>query len=527
MNRSKRVENADEASSGLDEAPAGNTFLNPRVVGTFIVAILVINIVWAMVEAWLPPSPAAYASHSYSGRVPGYRGLYDLLTTFRVPVVRWQEAPPRLFQGHRRILLLDPDMRMIETEKAYQPVMADWVRAGGQLVVVGRTLEFLGTDAYSDAKAEKDDEDTSAPPTEKDNKGPVERRGLSREERLHEIIGRDEFLESLGIRGIKVEPWASTDHDTDRPEDFEKAVEEAWGGLPSPERYVEPVFSGSLAPLGDGIKRLMVPEEDLSWFDGPGVDDAVGRIDIEGKDSKALPVALAFRVGEGDVVLVSEPVLFNNSGLGTAQGGPQTRADNAVLAYRLAVGDGTREVAIDEFYHGALHSLGPLALVAIRPYRTLAISILLATLLWAWAYGVRFGPPLAPPRENRRNILEYVSAMARLFRRGGKQRFVLQTNRQGLMDEVRSDLFMPLGTPEHLVLRRLAQSDREAAEHLESVLREVDHSLGSPNSLTVRHLMELQKRLESCRIPESLNRLHQALPHPTRSPRSTVERSTK
>lgn len=509
----------------LDTAP-GNLLFQPRAVGTIIVILLVVNIVWSMVAAWLPPSPRAFEAQSHSARAPGYRGLYDLLTTMQVPVARSQGAPPDIFQGERRILMLEPDIEKIETEKAYQTLIGTWVRAGGQLVVVSRTFRYLGEKPEPD-DAEKDDRALPEIPFDDGYDGPIERRRRSRTERLIDILGPDRFLETLGIGPIQVEPWAGSRQSSGEPGEFMEVVEEAWGGLPSPKRFVEPTFSGTLHSWALDVTRLRLPDNDLSWFAGPGVDDAVGRVDVPGENGVALPIVLAFQVGKGEVVLVSEPVVVNNSGLGTARGSRYLQADNAVLAYRLAVGGGSREIVIDEFYHGALHNLGALALVALHPYRTVALSILLATVLWAWAYGVRFGPPLAAPPENRRNILEYIDAMARLFARGGKQRFVLQTNRQGLLDEVRVALLMPLGTPEHLVLRRLAQSNHDAAERLEAMLHEVDGWLRSHQALSPRQLRELQIRLETCRISETQHRLHQALPRPNRWPPSTVEPSTK
>lgn len=508
-----------------DASPAGVLF-QPRVVGTVVVTLLVINIVWSMVEAWLPPSPKEFSAQSHSARAPGYRGLFDLVTTMGVPVSRSHGAPSDVFQGERRILMLEPDIEKVETEKAYQALIGDWVRGGGQLVVVSRTFEYLGAEVEADEK-EKDERAHPKIPVEDDYDGPIERRQKSRTDRLIDILGPDSFLENLGIAAVSVEPWASSRHPSDEPGDFMEVVEEAWGGLPAPKRYVEPTFSGTLYPWTLDVTRLRLPDFDLSWFAGPGIDDAVGRVDILGDNREALPIVLAFQVGAGEVILVSEPVVLNNIGLATARGPRYLQSDNAVLAYRLAVGDGSREVVFDEFYHGALHNLGPLALMALHPYRAVALSILFATILWAWAYGVRFGPPLAVPPENRRNILEYVDAMARLFARGGKQRFVLQTNRQGLLDEVRGALLMPLGTPEHLVIRRLAQFDPEAAKRLEAMLSVVDGLLRSTQVLSPKQLRELQIRLETCRIPETQHRWHPTLLQPNRLPPSTAGPSTR
>jgi hypothetical protein len=222
-----------------------------------------------------------------------------------------------------------------------------------------------------------------------------------------------------------------------------------------------------------------------------------------------VPIALAFKQGLGRVVLVSEPTLFNNIGLG--------EADNAVLACRLALGAGERPIVFDEYYHGALSGLGASALVGVFPYGAVAAFVLLATIIWAWSNGVRFGPPLDAPAESRRNILEYVDAMARLFQRGAKRAFVLRTNREGLLEELRRELHLASGSPSDIVRRRLLHADEARGRRLDEVLNEVDRVLVAGQPVSETELHHFQERLETCRTLKAPN----PAPSPSARPKAS------
>jgi hypothetical protein len=456
-------------------------------VGLLILAGMIVS----AVSPWLEPSPSEYAAFSYSGRTVGYRGLYELLQHFKVPVERHRGTPESLFKGARRVLLLEPELFLLEREKSYLARMEDWLRRGGELVVVSRQLELL-----------RDSPELA---------GPFD---SERREQIRTILGPDEFLMRLGVADLATEPepWVVRD-DT-----FAGAVREAVRGTPKPETEREPRCTGSLKDACDGIEAIALPR-DFCWFEGDGADAAIGAIRVEDERGYPRIVALEYERENGRVILVSEPTLFNNIGLGAA--------GNAVLAYRLAAGTGEKPVVFDEYYHGALTSLGAFALAVVFPYGPIVFSILLASLLGAWAFGVRFGPPAPHVPPTRRSFLEYVDAMARLFRRGAKNRFVLQTNRAGLLDELREGLYLPHGTPEALLHTRLRQADPARQERLAAVLAEVDKTLAAPGKLGAARLMELQERLESCRMTPLRHTPSRLLPGRTASKASTAAPSMR
>jgi hypothetical protein len=442
----------------------------PAAVAVVLSVVVFISILVSAVGAWMPPPPSQYAAHSYSGRTIGYRALYETLELLGYSVERSWETPEDLFRGRRRIVLLQPNLYFLEREKGYLDSLSKWVKEGGEVVLVTRELNFLEDNPRF--AGEEEDRD-----------------------RAEKVFGEDKLAASLGIEGLHVEPVFYSDEPLPSPPVLGRAPKVVLAIQPELDYLA--TFEGSFEALEEDVDFLRLPEEKLRWFEGGPVEEARGAVWIDTVASEQVPIALEFALGKGSVVLVSEPVIFNNIGLGAA--------DNAVLAQRLVAGDGTRTIVFDEYYHGALAGMGAFALLGVFPYGAIAAFVLLATLLWAWANGVRFGPPLHAPVESRRNILEYVDAMARLFRRGGKRPFVLKVNREGLLDELRRELHLPAGTPSEAVRRRLAQSDPARGQRLDGVLNEVDRVLVSGQPVSETELLHLQERLETCRTSKAPN----------------------
>ncbi|MDX9974670.1 MAG: DUF4350 domain-containing protein [FCB group bacterium] len=443
----------------------------PAVVATVLTSMILIGLLVSAVQVWQPPGASENALHSYSARAIGYRALYETLEALGTPVSRSWATPEALFQGRTRILLLQPDLYLLEREKQYLERFEDWLLNGGEVVIASRDLSFV-----EDNPRFFDDQE--------------------KQERAQQTFGYDRLPSVLGVEGLRVEPVYYDDESDDIGE------ERARGGYLNiaapPEYEYEPSYEGTLKPLEQTAAFLDLPGERLRWFEGEPIDRAAGQITIEA-DVGVVPIALEFERGRGRVVLVAEPTLFNNIGLGSG--------DNAALAYHLAVGANDRPVVFDEYYHGALTGIGPVALLGIFPYGAIGVFVLFATLLWAWSNGVRFGPPVDTPPESRRNILEYVDAMAHLFRRGGKGAFVLRVNREGLLDELRRELRLPSGSPSDVVRHRLRQANEARGRRLDEVLNEVDRALVSARHLSETELNHFQERLETCRTSKAPNPL--------------------
>ncbi len=521
--------------------------LNARLVIGFVLLLFVVSLAVSLVMFWVPPSDSRLAIDSYSGRSVGNRGLYELLEELRVPVSRSDSTPPALFRRRTRVLMLQPDLLRVETEKAYLEQLSRWVRDGGQLVVVTDTLDKLANRSASDGR----------------------RCGVD------ELIGEDRFWDRLGLAGLTVvrdpgeeseadegeageeavadacedgesprckpegeeqgfavderpgdsaEPQAGagSDEETEPEAEADDAASASAAGANLPDRkrrqyrfdqtmrifrrhldsfqFPETEYrtraSGTLSELAGKARSLYLPVTP-SLLGGEPLSRARGSFEIELDDGSWQPIALELRHGGGTVTVASELSLFSNVGLG--------EADNAVLAYHLAAGSGDRQVVVDEYYHGLVSRGSWIRLLAYPTYAIIAVCILMASLLWAWRYGVRFGPPAPEPASSRRSITEYIDAMARLFQRGRKHLFALHTCREGLLGELIDEMHFTRGTPESNVLTRLEQLDAERAGRVRRVLQAVDQRLADRRAVSPSALVQLQEKMDSCRNTKDRN----------------------
>lgn len=117
-------------------------------------------------------------------------------------------------------------------------------------------------------------------------------------------------------------------------------------------------------------------------------------------------VALAYRLGKGEVVAIAAPALFSNAYL--------QNADNAAFAYAVLAGHGT--VAFDEYVHGYDDDASFWSVLPgpVRAAFWIVCAIVLLALIGA---NVPFAPPLDVRPRQERDSSDYLTAMARLMQR--------------------------------------------------------------------------------------------------------------
>lgn len=452
------------------------SWFNGRNVVTLVVALMILGVAWSIVAQWIPPSPSEPAFNSYSGTVIGFRGLYELLDMLGHPVHRNLQPPPAWLNATSRVLLLQPSILALELEKDYLEEIQAWVRAGGELAIVS---DELGPEAVKAALDDRDDE---------------------RAERILDFFGKDRLLAGFDIDDLNV---ANTDRELNifhrDSDDWRHIATNRYADYRRLSTGYDVSALGTLAPLEDLAPTAELPGESLRYFEGAAIDDATGSVSVAPASGggASRPIALEYAFGEGTVTFVAEPALLTNVSL---------RDDaNAVLAYHLAAGRNNRPVLIDEYYHGSLAGQSALHVLTLRPFPIVALMVLIALGLWAWSHLVRFGPPEPAHEANRRSMLEYIDAMARLYRRGRKEAFILKTLRDGVLDRLRQDLHMPPGIPEPQLMQRLERRDRDASMELLRLLESIDEMLDRDSAralehgITKRQLLELQGKLETCR----------------------------
>lgn len=438
-----------------------------------VVTLLTLALVARVVAQWIPPDPDVPAFDSYSGTVIGFRGIHDLLEELGQPVRRSGEPPPAWLTEACRVVMLQPSTLALELEKDYLRQIQAWVRDGGELVLVSYDL---------------------GPNTVRRT---LSKRHGAQSDRIVEFFGTDELLAGFGLDDLKVEGSArELGMFHEESEDWRHVVTDHYADFRRLNREFPLTASGSLAPIAVAAPRLRLPGDGLRRFAGESVAKADGAIAITtSHDDVDTVIALEYAVGAGTVTLVSEPVLLTNLSLSYAQ--------NAVAAYHLVAGRSDLPVIIDEYYHGSLAAASALQLLTLRPFSIISLMVLLTVALWAWSQWVRFGPPQPEQTVNRRSILEYIDAMARLYRRGGKEAFVLKWVRDGTLDRLRHDLQLPAGIPPHQLIHRLALRDAAAAAELDTLLSTIDATLASQRDVSRNQLIDLQGKLESCRWKNS------------------------
>lgn len=220
---------------------------------------------------------------------------------------------------------------------------------------------------------------------------------------------------------------------------------------------------------------------DASYYIKSSRDDAVTFLRVDNS-----PVLITFPYGKGRVWVSSTPYLFSNASL----------QDETNAAFVLSlVKDAPRNsiVAFDEFHHGYhIHgsneddnSLN--ALIFGTPWGWALIFALVVFVAYLFIGGQRFGRAMPLPQAiERRSPAEYVSAVARLLRRGGKRTMVL--------NHYRRQIKRTLGRPYHLnsdlsddefvnELARYREIDRAA---LRDTLRSLD-----PQRINEKSLVKL------------------------------------
>jgi hypothetical protein len=120
-------------------------------------------------------------------------------------------------------------------------------------------------------------------------------------------------------------------------------------------------------------------------------------------------------------------------------------------------------------------------------------QFLLVGLLFAWARGVRLGPPRMPPEVRHRASREYLTAFGSLLRRAKVEGELAGEMRVRLRRELQERVGIPLTLPDGEAVRALEQSTGISAAEVLSLLHALDEAAArTPSS---RELLALSQRL--------------------------------
>lgn len=421
--------------------------------------ILVVSIIASVISMAQPRDSEGKARDSYGTRSEGYRGLYEVLEELKIPVER-EVAPPQAgrLKDHT-LFLISPHGQLIRTGPKYVEELLTWVETGGRLVV--------------------------APPAHVSWREEMQRRQEveSTPEDVLEILKLDESL-SLEEAEAGEEEWWNDDFD---PDPFEGIWNRGQQTI-APPRDVDAEFEGSLVKLAPEVQKLAVPDEGVATLDViVPPDGSIGYRDTMG--DRRLLVVLVKR-GKGEIIVLSDPRLWSNRLLALA--------DNSVLATRLLSPEGST-VVFDEFYHGISVRGNILYLLTLPGFATVVVALLAGIGAWAWRSAIYLGPPLPDPVRSRRDVREYVDAMAHFFERSFDSRpFLAHEIRDGVLQELSQEFKLPMETSDvEKILTALRRHDPQRASKLAATLAELDDLLATGGPTKAQFLPVMQ-RLVSC-----------------------------
>jgi hypothetical protein len=262
-----------------------------------------------------------------------------------------------------------------------------------------------------------------------------------------------------------------------------------------PTSRVSVKAEGSLASLASDVSRMEVPSAvqvlDLGLMKPDGrITISTGHQQSTSDQTSAVLVA-EFRLGDGEVIVVGDPAIFDNRLF--------SQADNSVLAARL-LGEPHQTIVWDEFYHGLTIRGNPLFLLTRGNYGLVALLAVALTVVWVWRKSVFLGPPLAVGTVGRRTLAEYVGAMANFLHRGtGSLSFMLSEVRRGVLWSLRRKFGSSScqETSEDVAVA-VARRDPRRARQLLDAVHAADLMLSHQSRANHRELLKVTKDLLDC-----------------------------
>ncbi len=444
--------------------------LTARNVVIATIAIAVLSIAWMAYSLGRPPDSGGLGRDSYGTRARGRRGIFEVLRTLGIPADRAIGPPTSAIGPEVTLVLWQPQAELIQVEPAYLRELARWIESGGRVVLAPDSSPEV------DRSIRQKTRKKPAKP-EEPAKSAAEELG-----RMH--LKLQAIDPKTGRQPIpKAEPTA-----TDEVQRLREILTNA--GQAEPTFTVEVQPSGTLARSLGGVAKIQIPEESVSVIE-PGEPAPDGTLTFHDEKGQGHLLAASYRIGRGDLIVVSAPEIADNRLL--------AQADNSVLLVRLLAPEG-RPVVFDEFYHGLTIRGNPLWLFAQPGYAATTLALIVAILVWMWREAIFLGPPLDPTPRSRRTISEYVDAMARFLNAGSTSRpFLLREFRSGVVRTIRDELHLPPSRDQvERIAAVLARRDPARARELVEAIAAVDEALDRGQPTRESAAIGLFARLAAC-----------------------------
>jgi hypothetical protein len=403
---------------------------------------------------------------TFNSGATGTQALYDFLRESHYPVVRWREPSSSLlsFSGPKPSTFVIIGRLQVAYTKREMRELWRWVADGGRLVIIDRRPYLIPESAEWKLSSE-------------------------------------------------VSNYPGYDLDPGSFEQMTAGMSEIHPSQPTAlARDVESVMpSRFMGRISVSAKQSAENQasETSGATDEPGEvedesDDSELEDELPPQESSQAPVVhfaeaqgamlLDFAYGKGSIVVLTDPFIVANNGIG--------RADNLLLARNVVAGYGGM-IAFDEFHQGRATTHNALfQYFSGTPVLAICAQLGLIGLAIVWSRGRRFARSLPLPYVDRRSKLEFVASMAELQQRARAHDLALEN----IYGRVRRVLVRHAGlsnaSPRGEIARRVAiRSAGINRVELEMLMRSCEEAInGAPTNAKeslrmVRRLRQIESML--------------------------------
>jgi hypothetical protein len=411
---------------------------------------------------------------TYNAGATGTRALYDFLSESGYQVMRWREAPERLLgtsgEKVQTFVIIGSPIVSISEEEAKS--LLHWVQRGGRLVIIDRrpedyllppsgdwtiTTELLGFPGFGVDPAHPEQMTEGIKPLY-----PVLPTLLTQDV---ESVMPSKFFSSIKFFTASKE----AKKEAAKHSDESKSENDDMRGGEDLDEEPTPAHSG-VAPT------VVVGESPATGSPAPVVHLTA---------SKTV-VLLDYLHGEGRIVLLSDPFIVANGGIGLK--------DNLQMAINLLpTSEGL--IAFDEFHQGrgVTHNAF-VSYFAGTPVLAIGGQLLLLVLLVLWTRGRRFARPLPLPQVDRRSSLEFVASMAELQQRARAFDLAIENIYSRTRRVLARYAGVDYNSSRREIAQRIAARSTLAAHQIETLMRQSEEAING-EAISERQSIQLVKRL--------------------------------
>jgi len=410
---------------------------------------------------------------TYNAGATGTRALHDFLNESGYPVMRWREAPAKLLGASgdkvRTFVIVGRPRVTVEDDEAKTLLL--WVARGGRLVIVDRrpddhllplsgewkvTTEFLDFAVPADPAQVKQMTEGVKPVA------PSQPTLLTRDV--------DSVMPSRYFAAIKISPLSK--------DEKKKAEQKTSAGAGADDSSDD--FEDS-PPLDSGAAHPALTTSSAGVYPAPVVHLST---------SKA-PLLVDYPHGNGRIILLSDPYIVANGGIGLK--------DNLKLMTNvLAVSEGL--IAFDEFHQG--YGTSHNAFVSYfegTPVLAIAGQIVFLILLVLWTRSRRFARPLPLQQTDRRSTLEFVASMAELQQRARAYDLAIENIYSRTRRVLARYAGVDYNSPRRLIAERIAARSIIKAHQLDKLMSQAEEAING-GAISERQSIQLVKRLREVEI---------------------------